>query len=853
MKAGFFDLGTGYAPKSIRPKTKKNTAPRKQGCEACGLDENCLSPKMKPSGDGRLGILIIGEAPGKTEDEKGVQFIGRSGRLLKETLSDLNVDMRVDCRIINAVNCRPENNKTPSDVIVGYCRHRVLKEIEEFKPHVIIPLGSVAVQSIIGHKISGRLKGIRNSSFYSEQIPDQEYGCWVCPSYHPAYLLYNEEDKVLYKKWETDLKKAIDLAKNKEEIPRIDLKEDIFYTDNLSQATNWISEILVTSKKRPLVISYDYETTGIKPHRKGHKIVSASIAMGSQAYSFPFFEDRQFREFWKKIMISSNIKKIAHKSDFENVWTYEKLGYWVENYEWDTCIAAHCIDNKKPVGLKFLTYTNFGVIGYDDEVDEYVTGTKEGEEKKSANRFNTIEEAPIDKLLYYNALDSYLTLKLYERQKEQLKGFQLDGFKLFLEGAQSLSRAQQEGMKIDREQMDIQFKRLTKRLDKTKTKIMDSAESKRWLKEKKKELNFNSNPQLLKLFYEILGHREPEEGGKTDIEALKKIDTTFSLDILNYRKFKKIRDTYLAQYMRAEVGGVIHPFFNLHRVETFRSSSDSPNFQNIPKRDIQAKQIIRSLIKPSPGNKLIEWDYKGIEVSIAAAYTKDPSLIEYVCDKTTDMHRDMAMDLFLRTKETFTKQERYVAKNGFVFPAFYGSTSFNIAPNIWDAIDNETKTHLRESGIRSFKDFKYHVEDIEDKFWNKRFSVYRDWKQKTFKEYERKGYIDTYTGFRCWGPIKFTEVTNYPIQGSAFHCLLWTLNNVYKKIKEISGRSSIIGQIHDAMVGDIHPDDEVEADRIINLWGTEKIREFYDWIIVPLKIEKERSQVNGAWDEMEEC
>ena len=57
--------------------------------------------------------------------------------------------------------------------------------------------------------------------------------------------------------------------------------------------------------------------------------------------------------------------KIAHNNTFENRWTFDQgKDYWVNNWEWDTCLAAHCIDNKKRTGLKPLTYINFGVIGY---------------------------------------------------------------------------------------------------------------------------------------------------------------------------------------------------------------------------------------------------------------------------------------------------------------------------------------------------------------------------------------------------------------------------------------------------------------------------------------------------------
>ena len=264
-------------------------------------------------------------------------------------------------------------------------------------------------------------------------------------------------------------------------------------------------------------------------------------------------------------------------------------------------------------------------------------------------------------------------------------------------------------------------------------------------------------------------------------------------------------------------------------------------------------------MKPSPGNKLVEYDFKGMEVCVSACYHKDPTMIEYIIDPTTDMHRDQAMELFLKDK--VTKAERHIGKNRFVFPEFYGSSCFpfdgkdigKVTQAIWDEMEEGTLTHLESKGIKTINQFQAHVEKVENRFWNEKFPVYKQWKMDTYEEYKKKGYVDLFTGFRCYGPIKFTEATNYPIQGAAFHILLWTLINTEDRIKKISGKSSIIGQIHDAVVCDVHPEDEKEVDRLINLWGTKKVREHWDWILVPLSIEKERSEVDGSWDEMTEC
>src|SRR5690606_20675796 len=102
------------------------------------------------------------------------------------------------------------------------------------------------------------------------------------------------------------------------------------------------------------------------------------------------------------------------------------------------------------------------------------------------------------------------------------------------------------------------------------------------------------------------------------------------------------------------------------------NSSDSPNFQNLPIRNPKMAKIIRSAFIPrSDRHVLVEIDYSGIEVRVAACYHKDPVMIEYINDPTKDMHRDMAAQCYLAPPEQVSKQMRYCGKNMYVFPQFY--------------------------------------------------------------------------------------------------------------------------------------------------------------------------------------
>src|SRR5690606_34369679 len=186
--------------------------------------------------------------------------------------------------------------------------------------------------------------------------------------------------------------------------------------------------------------------------------------------------------------------------------------------------------------------------------------------------------------------------------------------------------------------------------------------------------------------------------------------------------------------------GFLHPFFNLHLVETFRSSSDTPNFQNIPTRNKVQAKLIRQAFIPRDGHVLVEIDYGAQEFRIAAAFWKDPGMVAYASDPSLDIHRDMAAECYGLDVDQITKPCRAVGKNSFVFPTLYGSYYGSTAHDLWTKIERmglKTKDgvdlhdHLQSIGISGLGDrsqlkdpprgsYYRFIKDVEDNF-NRRF------------------------------------------------------------------------------------------------------------------------------------
>ena len=461
-----------------------------------------------------------------------------------------------------------------------------------------------------------------------------------------------------------------------------------------------------------------------------------------------------------------------------------------------------------------------------------------------------------------------------------------NAYQLMHEGILALAHAEQSGMRVDMEYVERKKVFLTKKIQYLEDKFRDSTLYKHWEHSSKSKVNIHSNAQLAHFLYKVKkieqANTTASGQGSTDEESLKALNIPELNILIQARKLKKNRDVYLDAFAREQVNGILHPFFNLHLVRTFRSSSDSPNFQNIPKRDEESMQLCRRALFPRPGHQFLEIDYSGLEVKIAACYHKDPTMLKYITDPKSDMHRDIAMQVFMLDKYDKNNPGHYIlrqaAKNGFVFPEFYGDYYKNCAISMacnwgklpqgkWSRgqgipIDSEAYTlgdHFISKGINTLGEskkigdkwkltgFMKHVRKIEEDFWQNRFSRYASWKEHHWDEYVKNGYIDLLTGFRCRGVMGKNDVSNYPVQGAAFHCLLWSFIQIDKTLISQNLRTKLVGQIHDAILLDVHPAELEHVAKLVKRITCQDLPNAWDWIIVPLDIEMELCDVDSSW------
>jgi len=132
-------------------------------------------------------VVFFGEAPDADEDRLGIPFAGAAGQLLNKILAACQMQ-RDDVYLLNSIKCRPPSNRTPADLEIENCRPYFEAQMELLQPEFIVCLGAVAVRSVLkSAEPVGRLRG-RFHRFRGAQ---------VLVTYHPAYLLRNEEAKRL--------------------------------------------------------------------------------------------------------------------------------------------------------------------------------------------------------------------------------------------------------------------------------------------------------------------------------------------------------------------------------------------------------------------------------------------------------------------------------------------------------------------------------------------------------------------------------------------------------------------------------------------------------------------------------
>jgi uracil-DNA glycosylase len=159
-----------------------------EGCELKKFATNTVFAQGNP----KASVMFIGEAPGATEDQKGVPFCGESGMLLDNMLKSIGISRETNAYITNTIFWRPPANRVPTQEEIEICRPFVEKHIALVNPKIIVLVGSTAVTSLFGkHAGITKIRG-EYLSYSNKYLTKPVQATSI---FHPAYLLRQSMQK----------------------------------------------------------------------------------------------------------------------------------------------------------------------------------------------------------------------------------------------------------------------------------------------------------------------------------------------------------------------------------------------------------------------------------------------------------------------------------------------------------------------------------------------------------------------------------------------------------------------------------------------------------------------------------
>lgn len=817
-------------------------------------------------------IYFLAEAPERDEDENtGKPLTGPSGAILRECIPDGHGP----CSFDNVANCHPPKNRTPTWVEIECCRPRRLKYIQEVKPRLIVGLGAVPLQAMLG---SGDLKGMRGRFF---AVKFGEHTCWFMPTYHPSFLLHIARDKrkplnsMMGHCFRMDIRKAFDALEWLEE-PQIDDEKELranvetFEGPHSFDRVQYLLEQAGKAKEK----AFDIETKGLRPYKPDAAIMSAAFSFGSVNFSFALdhpkagwtVKQKTALKAALKAALTTNTTKIAHNAPFEVEWMIWYLGRDVlQHHNWHcTQMEAHFLDERRGKSrsneesdrraayqaLDFLLKQHFGFT--------YKSMFKL--DKKDMSKSDLAET------LIYNAVDTKVTLRLHHYQTKLLKRFGLyDAYREALPRQTSVAMMQFLGVPVDQAEVKKAQNKLKPEIKQIEADIAGLKVVKAYVKDHG-EFAASNDRQVLEIFKDYLKRPEVEverEGyeahdfnkssdskrrfdddrtGKFSVDknVLSQIDHPLADLVIQYRNRAKLLSTYvdgleLGKGKMIYPDGLIHCNFNCTFAETGRTSSDDPNMQNFPQRN---DAWVRNQIVAPDGYTLLAFDYGQLEGCTAAMCSKDKVLIKALWEdydihmewaqKTAHLYPEIIGGKKYLTDKDVMKKFRSKIKNKLTFPAIFGAQNTSIAGYLGIPVEI--------------------IDKLMREFWRTFHGLY-EWQNKLMEGYWEKGYVQSPTGRRRHYPMTRNQAINDPIQSVACDIVCRSMNTLSELAAE-EGKWYLhpILNIHDDLTLMV-PDDDKTLEATIKDVYSVMLTPDYDFINVPLSVS---CSVGKHWFGMEE-
>lgn len=824
-------------------------------CTVCGFGLTCKSNRMAADGASPCDILVVGEAPGPTEDQYGKPFIGKSGDFLRDSLKTVldNYDLSsLAVRFTNTNRCYPGKTadgqkRTPTKKEIRNCQQYLMTEIDECAPELVLVMGGNALYALtqpVGEKKSlgrDKITKFRGAPFKSI---DGDRPCFA--TFHPAFVLRNmQTESTVLTTFLQDISTAVETT-----FKGVDTSIEYIDMGNGNMSEDRALAHLADRE----MFAFDLETLDKEPYNPNAKIFCIAFAyqLGDKVVGqvWPW---RRFLPHAKRVLGSAQ-PKIAQNGKFDITYLKTTHGIEVKNWNYDTMLLHYLTDeNARQHGLKVLVREYLPqYAGYEHIFQDAV-------------RLGGMAKVPWSVMAPYCVRDAIFTYMLMEHfwgkgltdTLKQCYTNWLHPLTLLLH------RVEHNGMKVDVsvcKQLNVEISQV---IETIKAKLKQGATVQKWmaaepaeskvkarvrhdkylwrtetLSEQPRDINFRSTQQLGSLLYEkeYFGYTpkrltREKSMPSTDDAALARLSGTWIAGLRAMKRLEKQRSTYIEPVEKEWVrpDGLVHTQFGFANTVTGRLGSRRPNLQNIT-ADEQATvkygkteyifPVKRMFVSRFPNGLIAECDYNQIELRILAVLSGDENMCK-AFREGKDIHRYTASQIYEKSEDKITTEQRREAKT-VNFGVSYGST---------------------------YKDL-YYQHGKSKAFWRnfyeQYFRLYPGIKvyQNTLLDFaHREGFIEAPSGMRRRLPLINSSVErerkhaenqaiNFPIQHIASMLNLRGGQCVQTYIDKNRLKILLVNFVHDSSVYDVPPD-EVE-----HLWTVKEILETptVDWLTVPTPV-----------------
>jgi len=336
-------------------------------CKKCELHKD-VNKQCMPRGTTDPEIYLVGEAPGKQEDQEGVPFVGRSGKYLTSVCDSLDITEE-NSRWFNVVRCIPKNKegrgsvRAPEDKEISKCHQYLVTDIIKTNPKVIISLGTTATKYFFDYHLKDRnftrISDVKGRA-YNFSINNNDY--ILVPAYHPAYLIRKQNVERISEGFFADLKKAKKISLEKEEVQEKELLSSRSYVD--------FKKFYLEEIKDADFVSYDIESNYKFPLAEDAKVVGFSIASNvhkgmyvvfeSLEYKMPEDDRKKIEKLLKKILLTKRV--IVQNLLMEMPFTLNWLGIEIDDIDDVMMQSRLLLGGQSGAGLK----NQATKIGYED-------------------------------------------------------------------------------------------------------------------------------------------------------------------------------------------------------------------------------------------------------------------------------------------------------------------------------------------------------------------------------------------------------------------------------------------------------------------------------------------------------